>query len=779
MINFYDFKYSMRNVLNTICAASVIALLAACGGGGSGATGGAGSIPAPADPVVGPPVHSDATGHDDVSQRLYVTYFGRPAAPGELSALSTALRQAAAPTTLAGLENVYETNAGVRQLVDAFALTKEWKDQFASTGYIGDDFSFVSAVHSNLFNRKPEIEVWERQAQSIHFQGQSRTRVGLSIAASAKGADADLAASKSRTAGLFTRALVSAGVTSSYAGPVEFSMARALLQDIGSEPDSTTAQGQLDATVQALSDMAAGRFAEESAAPRKVILMVGADQAAVQANRLATLASAMSADLSSRLGSKGPAWNFVVLPAASTAYKVREQLLDAHGAILIGDVPIPKEGDRPALDAYRLPKCKAIQFSDGATQIIPRTSVIEAQPGCSNGLTVSVLRGTNKVRQTSEISRKLDQMIAYHKNSQAANAGWERRYTLIEGLWGGGTPARDVSAFWDSIGMFDKDKNTTLDSGSGAQRRSAFLACLASSSEMCKAYVHGSPASVRFEGPGASGVFYSPDAAILSSDELQAAQIKTKYVEMVSCSSQDFLTENSFGTTLLMGGNALLTNGSVSVILVSDRYEEHQIKNQYFLLNAGATFADAWLGQAEHGPDAFQGDPYITMRPVADAGNRPILVINGKRYNSGSAVVPVDFPDSLFGRQTAKLIVLSNHGTADMHVRIDSGVTKTAVNVAAGDTTESEYGHNAQYVWGDMLASRDGRVERPTVEPDGGRLPVTIKPGASVAYRYDLEVRLGADGKPKRTGTYFGEVQVLSNDPGSARLHLALRGRVR
>jgi hypothetical protein len=295
---------------------------------------------------------------------------------------------------------------------------------------------------------------------------------------------------------------------------------------------------------------------------------------------------------------------------------------------------------------------------------------------------------------------------------------------------------------------------------------------------MCSAFLHGSENEVMFEGPGTVGTFYSSDTAWLSSSDLAKIQIKSKYVEMISCSTQNFLIPNSFGTTLLMGGDALLSHGFVAVTLVSGAYQADQIRNQYFLLGAGATFADAWLGRAEHGPVAFQGDPYITMRPVADVGKRPVLVVNGKHYNGGSAVVPIDLPDSRNGRAASKLVVLSNRGAADLHVRIDSTVQKNGVDGGAGNTIESEFGYNAQYSWGRMLATADGRIPDPEVEQDGGRLPITIKPGASVAYYYNLEVRTDAHGKPKRPGTYSGEVQILSNDPASARLHLGLTTRV-
>jgi hypothetical protein len=58
-------------------------------------------------------------------------------------------------------------------------------------------------------------------------------------------------------------------------------------------------------------------------------------------------------------------------------------------------------------------------------------------------------------------------------------------------------------------------------------------------------------------------------------------------------------------------------------------------------------------------------------------------------------------------------------------------------------------------------------------------MPVTLKPGQSVAITYRLSVRTGPDGKPKRPGLYTGQLTVTSDDPGSARLYLAMQGRVR
>ncbi|MBC7684701.1 MAG: hypothetical protein H7176_05675 [Bdellovibrionales bacterium] len=717
----------------------------------------------------------NAVAHEALAEQLYVTFYGRPATQAELSTLSLKLKAAAAPTSLAELEAIYPAHAATREVLDAFTLSSEWNQQYFNTGYVGYDFTFVKAVYNNLFNRDPEIATWETIARSINAGSLTRVKAALAIASGAKGAEADLAARKFTVARSFTRASAAVTPANSYAGPVAFSMARSLLQDVASAADERSIQAQQDAAIGAVVNLARGSYSEERGAPRKIVLLASADQASVQAERLASLATALGSDLNSRLGVNGPTWSVSVATTAPTAHEVRSQLSDVAGA---GAVPVPKEQGMPALDAYRLPKCKAIQFKDSATDIISRKTIIEADPDCRNGATISVLRGTSSATETAELSRKLDQMIAYHRNSTAANAGWERRAMLVQAFWVGGYQWADVSALWDRIGMYDKDKNATVNSGSGSERRAAFLGCVASKTEMCVANVHGAPLGVVFEGPGTSGVFYSSDSVWLTAAELAAASIRAKYVEMVSCSTQNFLIPRSVGTTLLMGGDGLLINGFVTDTLVSSEYTAYQVANQYSLLNAGASFADAWLGQAEHGPIAFQGDPYITMRPAADPVRRPLLVVDGKHYTAGSAVVTVDLPDSLAARTIMKLLVLSNRGTADLHVRVDSTVAKNGVADATGGAIESEQGDGAQYTWGRMLAGPDAYLYDPVVEQSGGRLPLTIRPGASVAVHYRLDVRIDASGKPKRPGIYTGEVQLLSDDPASARLHMALRTRV-
>jgi hypothetical protein len=128
------------------------------------------------------------------------------------------------------------------------------------------------------------------------------------------------------------------------------------------------------------------------------------------------------------------------------------------------------------------------------------------------------------------------------------------------------------------------------------------------------------------------------------------------------------------------------------------------------------------------------------------------------------------------------VLSFSNRGDADLHVRIGSTFAVTGVDYGTANGGEWEFGYNAQYETDYTQIFSDGRVlawPNFAIEQNGGAMPVTLKPGQSVAISYKLSVRTGADGKPKRPGLYTGQLTITSDDPGSARIYLAMQGRVR
>ncbi|NNG21722.1 DUF4214 domain-containing protein [Telluria aromaticivorans] len=755
-----------------ILAVSVV--LASCGGEQQQAQG-TGSMQA-----VRGAAGIDAT-HEKLVQQLYIGFFGRPADPAGMAYYGQVFRTANAPSTIPELDKAYRTNETVRRLLDSFADSAESRQLYPYCDWIGCDFTWVYAVYRGLLSRDPDIAGAEFWAHALNQKGATRAGVLLSVLAGARGTDAELIERKTRIAIGFTRGIDAAGQSGAYSGHLANAVVRAMLHNVPALADDAAVQGHIDQEVGRLAALASGAVDEVAPGTRKLLLLASAERMADSGSRLVALANAMQEDLS-RLRTNGPAWSVTVLQAAGSIRAIREQLRGNDGAILVGQLPIPSSGEAPFLDLYRMPDCPAFQMNDAGV-VLNGLALRSIEPRCRNGLVVSILRGTTALAEPAEVANKLDQMIAYHRASSAANAKWTRHFRFYQAAWFGGPGWQwgDLSRLWSGVSLYPADAISYVNKGSSTERRDQFLDCLRQNNEICAASVHGDPRYLQFEGTGKIGEFYSDDATNWYASELAPQFVKAKYVEMVSCSSHNFFHEQSVGTTLLMRGEALLTRGPTAVVLVASTYEEDIIKNEYAMLQTGSTFAEALYGRMEGTPDSIQGDPYITMRQ-APVGAQPRLLIDGKHYNGGALTVPVVMPDAVGGASARRVITFSNRGDADLHVRIGSMFALTGVDDLSGQGPAWEYGFNAQYESELTQVFSDGRVlawPEAIVEPNGGAMPVTLKPGQSVAITYKLSVRTGPDGKPKLPGLYTGQLTVTSDDPGSARIHLEMQGRVR
>lgn len=329
--------------------------------------------------------------------------------------------------------------------------------------------------------------------------------------------------------------------------------------------------------------------------------------------------------------------------------------------------------------------------------------------------------------------------------------------------------------------MFAPDAINYLDTGTSVQRRDAFVDCVTNNNEICGANLHGAPQMVQFEGPGTPGVYYSSDSIDWSPSNLAGLSVKAKYIALDSCSTQNFLYDQSVGTVLLMNGNALLTSGNVETTFISSRHEETVIKEKYALLQNGSTFADALYGAMEATPNNVQGDPFITMRPVP-LGPQPKLVIDGTHYNRGVLALPLTLPDSVGGSKLTQVVTYSNRGDADLHLRIGVVPARAGVDTGSSQGFEALDTNGSVFYVEFVQTFSDGRVLTwPSfdVETYGGVMRATLKPGQSVAVTYRLNVPLGADGTPKRLGEYVSEVVNTSDDPASGRVIMTMMARVR
>jgi hypothetical protein len=762
----------VRKLIRSTAIAALLACLASCGGD---------QQQAPTRHSAGLRSLGAAANYEALVQQLYLGYFGRPADPAGLAFYANAMRTTNAPSTIQGLIDAYAGNADVRELLDGFANSAESQQLYPACDWIGCDYQWVYALYRGLFSRDPDDAGGEYWANALNSKGATRAQVLLAVVAGAQGRDADLLVRKVGAAVQFSRTLDAGGNSGAYNGQLATAIVRAMMQNVPGFADDAAVQSNIAATIQQLSGLASGTADEVAPPARKILLLASAERLADNGSRLTTLATVLARDLNQKRPN-GPAWTVTVAKAADTVLAIRAQLKGYDGAILVGRVPYSTNlGGTPMLDVYRLPDCPAFQFSsdgDVANSLAQRS----ADPLCQYGVLLSVLRGTTAQAEPGEIAAKLDQMIAYHRASDAANAAWTPSFRFIEAGWFGGPDNQwgDLSELWSFISLYARDAVSYLNQGSSTERRDAFLSCIGRNIEMCGAIVHGSSQVLSFEGPGVAGRFYSDELTNWTGAELATQSVKAKYIEMVSCSTQNFLTDQSIGSALLMRGSALLTHGSTTVTGYTNYYQQDAIQNEYVLLQNGNTFAEAFFGRMEGTPLSIQGDPYITVRPLR-TGAQPKLVLDGKHYRAGVQTVPYWLADAVGGASVTRVVTFSNQGNADLHLRIGSIFASPGVDYGTAQGGEIEYGYNAQYETNLTQVFSDGRaLSWPdiVVEQMGGAMPVTLEPGQSVAITYKLSVRTGADGKPKRPGLYTGQLAVTSDDPDNARLYLMMKGRV-
>lgn len=762
----------VRKLIRFTAIAALLACLASCGGDQQQAStrhsAGLRSLGA-------------AANYEELVQQLYLGYFGRPADPAGLAFYANAMRSTNAPATVQGLRDAYASNEQVRQLLDGFANSVESQQLYPSCDWIGCDYTWVYALYQGLFSREPDIAGAEYWANALSRKEATRTQVLLDVVAGAQGRDAELLVRKVGAAVLFSRTLDAAGKSSVYNGQLATAITRAMMQNMPGFTDDAAVQANISATVQQLAGLASGTADEVTPQDRKILLLASADRLADNGSRLATLAGVLASDLNHKRPN-GPTWTVTVAKAADGIAAIRAQLKGYDGAILIGRIPFPGDlSGGPMLDVYRLPDCPAFQI-DSNGEVTNALALRSADPQCQYGLVLSVLRGTTAQAESTEIGAKLDQMIAYHRASDAANAAWSPAFRFIEAGWFGGPDGQwgDLSGLWSFINLYTRDAVSYLNQGSSSERRDAFLNCIGRNIEMCGANLHGSPQVLVFEGPGVAGNFYSNESTNWAGSALAAQSVKAKYIDLASCSTQNFLVDQSVGSGLLMRGSALLTHGSTVVAGYSNYYQQDAIQNEYSLLQNGNTFAEAFFGRLEGSPLGIQGDPYITLRPLR-TGAQPKLVLDGKHYRAGVQTVPYVMADAVGGSGSIRVVTFSNQGNADLHLRIGSMFASTGVDYGTAQGGEFEYGYNAQYETNLTQVFSDGRVlswPGMALEQMGGAMPVTLPPGQSVAITYKLSVRTSADGKPKRPGLYTGQIAVTSDDPDNARLYLMMKGRV-
>lgn len=517
---------------------------------------------------------------------------------------------------------------------------------------------------------------------------------------------------------------------------------------------------------------------EVRAKPVKIVMVVSSSQMRSNGAKIQLFADVLVSDLNRRVlarsGANASTYSVDILGAGPDAYSIRNQLKPYDSAMLIGVVPVPvffdgTDGlDKPIMDPFRLPSCSAYSFSADGNRLNPFPQVISSDPSCRHGMSVAVLRGQKQESDLPDVERKLDQFIAYHRASDQNNLNWSPKFQYTWALWGGSLPyltADTLAKIWPTMTLNGELNNypspTFVTDGTANVRKQAFTNCLASTGEMCVFGGHGNPTSILFEGAGVLDQHYSDDHIGMSSSEIRSNSANVKYVEMAACSSQDFLRDGSFATTLLMSGKTMLTFGSSTTSWGSSGFVLDQAQQIYPYLALGSTFAEAARGSLKGNAISMQGDPYISFRPVPAIA--PKLVINGKHYNDGNFIFPMTFPDSIGGSTSQAVLSLSNAGKVDLHIQLSWA--SEAWSIDHKDVPQGGFN-------GGLSVQDPYPISGPNYGSGIGDRIFTIKPNDTMKVTYKMSPLVYVPAIAPLTGIQGATLQLFSDDPASYKITL-------
>lgn len=182
--------------------------------------------------------------YNELIQRIYLAFFGRPADSGGLPYWGQVFSDHNMPLTLGEIIAAYPGNTDVRTVVDYFANSPESKQL-----YTGSNADFINAVYLNAFNRYAEAggrAFWS----GFLDRGQiTRSQAAMWIWIGAQNDDAVIAAKKLQAAGWFTAALDTPSKGAAYSGANANDAVRDMLGGITVNTDMTAFKADIDAFV--------------------------------------------------------------------------------------------------------------------------------------------------------------------------------------------------------------------------------------------------------------------------------------------------------------------------------------------------------------------------------------------------------------------------------------------------------------------------------------------------------------------------------------------------
>lgn len=187
-----------------------------------------------------------------IAEKLYVSYFGRPADPAGLANMEAQFAAAGAPTTAQAFVDAYATNATVKAVIDSFGNSQESKNLYGT----GSTQTFVTAIFTYLLNRSPLDAGLTYWSNAIDSGAMSRGQAAMNILVGAENntstqglIDAARLANVVTISANFTHSIDTPEEVAGYAGQVAAGKARTMLATVTNTTDPVVFQDTVDTTI--------------------------------------------------------------------------------------------------------------------------------------------------------------------------------------------------------------------------------------------------------------------------------------------------------------------------------------------------------------------------------------------------------------------------------------------------------------------------------------------------------------------------------------------------
>ncbi|MDD2760980.1 MAG: hypothetical protein PHH11_11885 [Methylomonas sp.] len=333
------------------------------------------------------------------------------------------------------------------------------------------------------------------------------------------------------------------------------------------------------------------------------------------------------------------------------------------GAYFIGAIPILKEHIKTGnIDIYNVSdnyyRSHYCPYGSITAQSF-NMFVVEAQSDfsilsvCESDIWLARLKGTTSTKEVDEINRYLQTNVVERRNVD----GYTNNMTFIaatrEKMFDSG-----FADLFNNHPLFASTQIFAPELPTASERRDAIVDCLQSSETICKINAHGAPDRVVI-----NGVTLGDDIWFTSNDT-EPLNISSKIVELESCSTGNFSVENFLAGKILFNNKTLLVKANPMDTFYTNDGLSREANGMYYALGSGRSVADVYTRMQQGEPPHFFGDPTILLKERKLLADRPMLVIENRRYHE-----PFTYnvtAESTSGATVEKVLTIYNAGKSDL-----------------------------------------------------------------------------------------------------------------